>query len=79
MTEEDVRNLRPPVLLYHGSDSAPFESIIANKFRTLRPDLPVISVEGAGHNVRRDRPDIVNPTLLSFLADEGAGFSAQLR
>jgi pimeloyl-ACP methyl ester carboxylesterase len=76
VTEEDVRNLRPPVLFFHGSGSAPFERIIANRFRTLRPDLPVISVEGAGHNVHRDRPDIVNPILLSFLAGEGTEFSA---
>lgn len=68
VTEADIRGLRPPVLLFHGTDSAPFEGLIANRFRALRPDLRVITVERAGHNVHRDRPDIVNPAVLSFLA-----------
>jgi pimeloyl-ACP methyl ester carboxylesterase len=68
LTEADVRNLCRPALLFHGTESAPFEGIIANRFRALRPDFQVITVDGAGHNVHRDRPDIVNPVTLSFLA-----------
>lgn len=70
VTEADVRGLRPPALLLHGTLSASFEGIIADTFHTLRPDLPVISIEGAGHNVHRDRADVVNPLLLSFLAPD---------
>ena len=68
VTEAHVRGLRPPVLLFNGTDSAPFEGIMASRFRALRPDIQAITVERAGHNVHRDRPDIVNPAVLSFLA-----------
>jgi pimeloyl-ACP methyl ester carboxylesterase len=68
VTEADICNLRPPTMLFYGADSYPFEAIIADRFRALRPDLQVITVEGAGHNVHRDRADIVNPAVLSFLA-----------
>jgi esterase len=68
VTEADVRGLRPPVLLFNGADSAPFEGIMASRFRGLRPDIHAMTVERAGHNVHRDRPDIVNPAVLSFLA-----------
>ena len=68
VTEEDVRNLRPPTLLFHGTNSPAFESMIANRIRTLRPDFRVITAEGAGHNVHRDRPDLVNAEVLAFLA-----------
>lgn len=68
VTEADISDLRPPVLFFNGTESAAFEGIIAKRFRALRPDVRAITVEGAGHNVHRDRPDIVNPAALSFLA-----------
>lgn len=68
VTEEDIRSLRPPALFFHGTNSPAFESVIANRIRTLRPDLRVITVAGASHNVHRDRPDIVNAEVLAFLA-----------
>jgi pimeloyl-ACP methyl ester carboxylesterase len=68
LTEADVVNLRPWVLFFNGTESAPFEGMIAERFRALRPDAQVITVQGAAHNVHRDRPDIVNPSVLSFLA-----------
>jgi pimeloyl-ACP methyl ester carboxylesterase len=68
VTEEDVRSLRPPTVLFHGTKSPAFESVIANRIRLLRPDLRVIIAEGAGHNVHRDRPDIINAEVLAFLA-----------
>ena len=67
VTDADISDLRPPVLFFNGTESAPFEGIIAKRFRTLRPTTRAITVEGAGHNVHRDRPDIVNPAALSFL------------
>ena len=45
-----------------------FEAIIADRFRALRPDLRVLSIENAAHNVHRDRADIVNAEVLAFLA-----------
>ena len=63
-----MRGLRPPVLLFYGTVSAPFEGIIGNRLKELRPDLQITMVERASHNVHRDRPDIVNSAILAFLA-----------
>jgi pimeloyl-ACP methyl ester carboxylesterase len=68
VTDTDVTNLRPPTLLFRGEDSFPFEAVIACRIRALRPDLRIVTVEKSGHNVHRDRPDIVNPVALAFLA-----------
>jgi hypothetical protein len=50
VADEDVRSLRPPTMLFHGTNSPAFESVIANRIRALRPDLRVITAEGAAHN-----------------------------
>jgi pimeloyl-ACP methyl ester carboxylesterase len=67
ITEADIIGFQPSVLLINGTESAPFEGIIAKRFQALRPDAVAITVEGAAHNVHRDRPDIVNPAVLAFL------------
>lgn len=67
VTETDIVAFQPPVLIFNGTESAHFEGMIAQRFRALRPDVAAITVEGAGHNVHRDRPDIVNSATLSFL------------
>jgi len=69
VTAADVAALRPPTLFMYGADSFPFEGSIANRFRALRPDLRVMTVEKAGHNVHRERPDIVNAAARAFLAE----------
>ena len=68
VTEEDTLTLRPPTLLLYGANSFWFEKFIADRFRTLRPDLRVLTVENASHNVHRDRADIVNAEAMAFLA-----------
>jgi pimeloyl-ACP methyl ester carboxylesterase len=68
VADADVSKFRPPALLFYGPGSFPFEASIATRFRALRPDFPVVTVEGAGHNVHRDKPDIVNPAALAFLS-----------
>jgi pimeloyl-ACP methyl ester carboxylesterase len=65
--DEDVRDLRPPTLLLYGTTSYDFEPAIAQRFRELRPDLPLVVVEGAGHNLHREQPDFVNSTIAKFL------------
>lgn len=67
VTEADVLALQPPSMLVYGAASFPFEALIADRIRALRPDLPVVTIEGAGHNVHRDRPDVLNPLLTAFL------------
>jgi pimeloyl-ACP methyl ester carboxylesterase len=68
VSEADMRDLRPPTLLFYGTRSFPFESVIAARFRALRPDLRVITAENAGHNVHRDHAELFNPEALAFLA-----------
>jgi 2-succinyl-6-hydroxy-2,4-cyclohexadiene-1-carboxylate synthase len=67
VTEADVKRLAAPTLLLYGAASYPFEAGIANRFRDLRPDLRVVTIDRAGHNVHRDRSDIVNPMVAAFL------------
>ena len=68
VTDDDVRGLRPRTLLLYGTNSVEFEPAIAQRFRELRPDLPLTTIEGAGHNLHRERPDIVNAAIIDFLA-----------
>jgi pimeloyl-ACP methyl ester carboxylesterase len=68
VTDADVLGLRPPTLLLYGDNSFPFEAPIAARFRALRPDLDVVTVEKSGHNVHRDQSAFVNARALAFLA-----------
>jgi len=68
VTAADIRALARPVRFYYGADSFPFEAEIAAAIRTARPDLPVRTLERCGHNVHRDRPDILNEEVLAFFA-----------
>ncbi|MBM86381.1 MAG: hypothetical protein CMM47_10215 [Rhodospirillaceae bacterium] len=69
VTEDNVLTLRPRALLLYGANSFWFEKFIADRFRTLRPDLPVLTVEDASHNVHRDQADIVNAEVMAFLTN----------
>ena len=68
VSEEDVRSLRTPTLLLHGTSSFNPHPAIRDRWGELRPDLHMIVAEGAGHNVHRDKPDGVNSAILSFLS-----------
>ena len=68
VTDSDVTGFRPPALLLYGANSFWFEGIIADRIRALRPDLRVLTVENAAHNVHRDRADVVNAEVLAFLS-----------
>ena len=70
VTEADLQGLQPPTLLIYGTHSFEFEPLIAAAWRRHRPDLALITVEGAGHNVHHDSPDIVNPEIISFLGGD---------
>jgi pimeloyl-ACP methyl ester carboxylesterase len=68
VSEDDVLSLRTPTLLLYGTSSFNPHPAIRDRWRELRPDLQMIVAEGAGHNVHRDTPDVVNPAILSFLS-----------
>lgn len=71
VTEADVVQLRARTLFLYGGASLPFEARIAAQIQELRPDLPLSFIDGAGHNVHRDRPEQVNQALLAFFATAG--------
>ncbi len=67
VTPGDLAALSPPTLLIYGEKSVEFEASLAACWRAYRADLPLIEVEGAGHNIHRERPDIVNPAIVDHL------------
>ena len=64
---DDARAIRRPVQLIYGGASFSFEARLAARLQELRPDWPLLIVEGAGHNCFRDKPDVVNSAMLEFL------------
>jgi len=67
ITEEDVRALQVPTLLFYGDDSVFFERAISDRFKSIRADFQQIQVENSGHNVHHDQADLVNDEILKFL------------
>jgi pimeloyl-ACP methyl ester carboxylesterase len=68
ISEADVRALEAPTLLVYGTSSFDPHPAIRDRWRELRPDLQMIVAEGAGHNVHRDKSDVVNSAVLSFVS-----------
>ena len=56
------------MLIYarEGREFFEFEPAIAACWQRERPDLKLLRVEGAGHNVHLDVPDVVNTAILEF-------------
>ena len=67
VTEADILALHPPSLWLYGAASFPFDARMADRVRALRPDLSVLTIAGAGHNVPRDGSETVNQEALNFL------------
>ena len=68
VTEEDVKNLQSPALLFYGDRSYWWQKYVAGRFRELRPDIMFKTIKNAGHNVHREQADIVNEETLRFLS-----------
>lgn len=68
IAESDLTAIASPTLLIYGGSSFPFQKFIAQRFRALRPDWPILTIEGAGHNVFREQPDRVNDAIREFLS-----------
>ena len=66
ITEEDVRALQVPTLLFYGDDSIFFELAISDRFKSLRADFQQIQVENSGHNVHHNQANLVNYEILKF-------------
>jgi pimeloyl-ACP methyl ester carboxylesterase len=67
VSAEDVVSLAAPCFLVYGTETIFFEAPISAGFRELRPDIPQLHVDGAGHNVHAARPDVVGPAVVEFL------------
>ena len=68
ISDEDVRKLQVPTLLFYGDDSLFFESALSTRLRSLRADFRQVHVKDSGHNVQRDQPDLVNAEILHFFS-----------
>ncbi len=57
-----------PVLVVHGDRDTGVPIVFARQAATLIPDAQLLEVTDAGHWVQRDRPEVVIPAVLDFLA-----------
>jgi 2-(acetamidomethylene)succinate hydrolase len=53
-----------PAVLVRGAESAVVSAEAFRRTRELRPDLPVVEVEGADHYVPEERPDVIADVIL---------------
>jgi pimeloyl-ACP methyl ester carboxylesterase len=67
VSEDEVRRLRAPTILFYADDSVFFEPSISARFESLRPDFQQVHVENSGHNIHHDQADQVNVAILDFL------------
>lgn len=64
---EDAARIAQPVLLIYGGSSFPFEARLSARLQELRPEWPLLTVPGAGHNSFREQPEVVNAAIAAFL------------
>lgn len=67
----DVREVRCPVLLVRGAESAILSVEGAAALQEAIPDASLVEIPGAGHHVHLDRPGAVLEALLTFLEPHG--------
>ncbi|MGW5109113.1 alpha/beta fold hydrolase [Nocardia sp. NPDC004123] len=69
---DDLPAIDVPVLLIHGDEDRilPY-SATAARLPGLIKDLTVVTIEGGPHNIAWTHPEVVNPALLDFLANDG--------
>lgn len=79
VTEDDVRGLAPPTLFMFGSRTAGWRHVLSERIGPIRPDLPRLLIEGAGHNVHVDQPEQVNAAIRDFLSMVSSPGSAPLQ
>ena len=73
VTDADVKDLPTPTLLIYGGASYAFQRHMAGRFCELRPDWPLVIIEGAGHNSFREKPALVNDAIENFISEGVAG------
>lgn len=68
VTADEIRQVASPTLLVYGADSWPVEAQLAARLREIRPDWPMLTVDGASHNCFREKPEVVNAAIAKHLA-----------
>ncbi len=63
----NIGKLNIPICLFWGEDDIVVPYKINEKFRTAIPDIIFHPIKEAGHLSHHEKPEIVNPLLLSFL------------
>jgi len=62
-----VERVRAPFLLLVGSESAIVGQDQQARFRQIRPDIEIVTVQGAGHIIVHDKPEEFERVVLDFL------------
>lgn len=63
-----LAELAVPALVVHGERDTGVPAAVARRAAASIPDARLVVVPDAGHWVQRDRPDVVVPAMLEFLA-----------
>jgi pimeloyl-ACP methyl ester carboxylesterase len=66
-----LQDFAPPTLVVHGSRDSGVPLARAREAAARIPDARLLVVDGAGHWVQRDRPDLVTPAVVRFLETRG--------
>lgn len=64
---DTIATVRCPITFVTGSDSVIVTADDVERFRLLQPDIRIIVIGGAGHNVQGDAPGEVCRVLRSVL------------
>ncbi len=68
VSDEDLRRLTTPTLLYMGANSEVYDaSKAATRARALMPDVEIVIVEGAQHGLPLTHPDRTLADILEFI------------
>ena len=66
--EPAFKDVTRPVLLMRGAVSKLVSTEAMEKTRKLRPDMPVLVVDGTDHYVNEEKPDVVSKAIRDFVA-----------
>jgi pimeloyl-ACP methyl ester carboxylesterase len=65
-----LRRVRQPMLVIRGAESEPFTPLSLLTFRLLKPSVPIITLEGVGHLLPHEKPEVVGKLIAEFLASD---------
>jgi len=70
----EQRSVSLPIRALHGVDDFAIHRALAKKETTLAADYEIEYVEGCGHFIADERPDLVRDRLLSLAAETAGSF-----